>query len=410
MATIWFEDFDPLKHRNPMSSEVGTPASIGWHFRSRTIEPHRVTFVRVGGFTFEFHSVEQIQACLHYYQQKTLPSGRISSRQLGGGDHWEIQRWYERVPGELRRDSKRLKVVRAGQAAPGRAQDEPHLRADALGRDKDARARRSMGVARCAVEAYEAYLARFGDEAESYEVHSQYADLLYDLASWKEAGREYRRVVELRPRGDRSEHAAYQRVVTAHNVFDCGAFEDRTTAPIPLPVCARERLSAYEMYLQYFGTGSAAFNIRYRRAVLLQYYKRSLEAADAFAELVLTNDNEELAAFAAVRLLEVLTESGRGDEAHRWAYALKGMPRLVGHVEVRAAVAEALGEPKPSRSPQSAPLPPPDVVPGAPSEPLFLPDDSDSINPGCSLGAAQPGVAPVEASPRRGGRLLGPRA
>ena len=133
MATIWFEDFDPLKHRNPMSGEVGTPPSIGRQYRSPTLEPHRVTFVRVEGFTFEFHSLEQIQACLRYYEQKTLPSGRISSRQMAGGDHWEFQRWYERFPGELRRDSKRLKVVRALEEASRQAV-QPAVAADRASR------------------------------------------------------------------------------------------------------------------------------------------------------------------------------------------------------------------------------------------------------------------------------------
>jgi tetratricopeptide (TPR) repeat protein len=256
--------------------------------------------------------------------------------------------------------------------------DEPRLKVTALELDKDARARRSMRLARSALRAYEGYLARFGDQPESYEVHSQYADLLYDLEKWSEAGREYRRVVELVPRGDRSEHAAYRRVITANSGFDCGAFEDRTTSPIPLPACAQEQLAADEMYLQYFGPAPAALKIRFRRADLLQYYKRWQEAADVFyAELALASDREGLAPFAAVRLLEVLTEAGRRDEASRWARKLKAIPRLVGDPEVRIAIAEALGETKPSKPPQSVPSPPPDVVPGAPSQPLFLPDDSD---------------------------------
>jgi hypothetical protein len=117
MATIWFEDFDPLKHRNPMSGEVGTPPGIERHYRTPTLEQHRVVLVRVEGFTFEFHSPEQIFACLAFYRQKTLPSSRISSADLGGGDHWEFQRWYERLPGELRRESKRIKVVQALEEA-----------------------------------------------------------------------------------------------------------------------------------------------------------------------------------------------------------------------------------------------------------------------------------------------------
>ena len=117
MAKIWLEDFDPLKHRNPMSGDVGTPPGIGRHHRAPTLDPHRVVFVQVDGFTFEFHSREQIRACLAFYRQKTLPSSRISSADMGGGDHWEFQRWYERLPGELRRESKRTKVVQALEEA-----------------------------------------------------------------------------------------------------------------------------------------------------------------------------------------------------------------------------------------------------------------------------------------------------
>ena len=289
----------------------------------------------------------------------------------------------------------------AAQTATGNPMEEPRLRAEALERDRYARAQRSMRLARSAIQTYDAYLARFGDQPESYEVHSQYADLLYDLGRWGEASREYRRVVELRPRGDRSEHAAYKRVITANNVFDCGAFEDRTTSPILLPACAQEQLAADEMYLQYFGDAPAALKIRYRRACLLQYYKRWQEAADALAEVVSTNDREGPAPFAAVGLLEVLTESGRHDEASRWAHKLKTMPGLMGHSEVRTAIAEVLGETKPAKPPRSVPSQPPDVVPGPPSQPLFLPDDSDSVRPVSSDGAARPSVAPVGASPRR---------
>src|SRR6266478_8231944 len=117
MATIWFENFDPLKHSNPMSGEVGTPPGTERHYRAPTLEHHRVVLVRVEGFTFEFHPLEQILACLAFYRQKTLPSSRISSADLGGGDHWEFQRWYERLPGELRRESKRVKVVQALEEA-----------------------------------------------------------------------------------------------------------------------------------------------------------------------------------------------------------------------------------------------------------------------------------------------------
>jgi hypothetical protein len=72
-----------------------------------------VTLVRVEGFTFEFHSPEQAVACLQYFRRTNLPSGRLSARDMAGGDHWEFQRWYERLPPELRRESKRPTVVAA---------------------------------------------------------------------------------------------------------------------------------------------------------------------------------------------------------------------------------------------------------------------------------------------------------
>jgi hypothetical protein len=133
VATIWFEDFDPLKHRNPMIAEVGTPPGIGRHYRAPTLEPHRVVLVRVEGFTFEFHSLDQIQACLAFYRQKTLPSGRLSSADMAGGDHWEFQHWYERLPGELRRESKRTKVVQALEEASQLAA-QPAVAADGASR------------------------------------------------------------------------------------------------------------------------------------------------------------------------------------------------------------------------------------------------------------------------------------
>lgn len=120
MARIWFEDYDWTKHRNPMGSEVGTPAGIEHHVRAPSIERHLVTFVRVEGFTFEFHSAEQIQACLEFYSQKTLPSSRVDMSQKAEANswaHWESQRWFDRLPGGLRRESKRTRIVQALEEA-----------------------------------------------------------------------------------------------------------------------------------------------------------------------------------------------------------------------------------------------------------------------------------------------------
>jgi hypothetical protein len=66
--------------------------------------------VAVASFTFRFVSIAQIRDCLFYYEQKTHPSSRILT---SGGDHWEFERWFERLPMYLLEDAKRAKVVKA---------------------------------------------------------------------------------------------------------------------------------------------------------------------------------------------------------------------------------------------------------------------------------------------------------
>ena len=103
MAKIWKEEFDKSRHSNKMEEPVKPPP--------RTTGLHRwVFFARVCSFTFEFHSLQQIKACLDYYSQKIHPSSRIN---IGGADSWEMQRWFERLPMYLLEEPKRQKVVKA---------------------------------------------------------------------------------------------------------------------------------------------------------------------------------------------------------------------------------------------------------------------------------------------------------
>ncbi len=90
--------------------EALPPAAIG----APTLGPRRVLFVSVCAFTFEFHSLDQLRACLAFYARKHHPSRR---RDIGGADHWELERWFERLPLYLREESKRERVVAALQSA-----------------------------------------------------------------------------------------------------------------------------------------------------------------------------------------------------------------------------------------------------------------------------------------------------
>ena len=66
--------------------------------------------VSVASFTFRLVSTEQIRDCLAYYQPKTRRSSRIP---VPDHDHWEAQRWFERLPMYLLEGPKRLKVIDA---------------------------------------------------------------------------------------------------------------------------------------------------------------------------------------------------------------------------------------------------------------------------------------------------------
>jgi hypothetical protein len=249
---------------------------------------------------------------------------------------------------------------------------EARERAQVVNVDQEARHKRSMRLANSALQAYERYVSRFGDWPQSYAIHLRYAQLLFDLDEWTAANREFRRAVEVSPHGDHSEYAARMRMVTSNNTNDCGAFVDRRGK---LPACAQEELDALNMYLRYFGHTEEAIKAKFRRGMFFQYYERLRDAADDFTDILRTHDGDEIGRFAAAHLLQCLTDSGRAAEARQWAQIAKSKPKLMTDLEVRIAVAQALGEPVPPR-PRTRRRPgrPPDVIPGPPNNPIFLAD------------------------------------
>jgi len=108
MAKIWSEVFDLSKHRDAMWPVPGVPERDKW--RSASLQTHKVFLVRVCSFTFTFQGLEQLQACFDFYDRKIQPSSR---QDIGSADHWECERWFERLPLFLREEPKRLRVVKA---------------------------------------------------------------------------------------------------------------------------------------------------------------------------------------------------------------------------------------------------------------------------------------------------------
>jgi len=91
--------------------------------QERARSPHdfrefETLYVCVCSFTFRFTNIQQLEACLLYYGQKTRPTSKLPYRELRpfieqGLRGWEIERWFERLPIHLLEEPKRQKVVKA---------------------------------------------------------------------------------------------------------------------------------------------------------------------------------------------------------------------------------------------------------------------------------------------------------
>lgn len=90
-----------------------------------TLAPREVWFVRVCSFTFEFQTIEELEAHLAFYRQKIHPTSRLPEPHFG--DHWEAQRWFERLPMYLLEGPRRKKVVAALEKALRQWQQDDDL-------------------------------------------------------------------------------------------------------------------------------------------------------------------------------------------------------------------------------------------------------------------------------------------
>ncbi|HLJ46713.1 MAG TPA: hypothetical protein VKU01_11930 [Bryobacteraceae bacterium] len=122
MAAIWKEMLKPGQKGWPTPDLRSTTHMPGFPLPP-TLPPSLATrqlwHVRVCSFTFDFQSLDQLEACLVYYRQKIRPSSIIPSERFTdyGGDSGEAQRWYERLPMYLLEEPKRKKVVAALERA-----------------------------------------------------------------------------------------------------------------------------------------------------------------------------------------------------------------------------------------------------------------------------------------------------
>jgi len=115
MARIWKETWVSSTSKGAADWSADALATIQAHKENPTLLRHESVFVHVCSFTFRFETLPQLERVIAYYEQKIPPSSIIPTNELSayGGDHGEVQRWYERLPLFLREEPKRQKVIKA---------------------------------------------------------------------------------------------------------------------------------------------------------------------------------------------------------------------------------------------------------------------------------------------------------
>ena len=106
MARYWREMADPEKHFDFMSShnEGGVPIPKS----SDNLVPKWVYFADVCSFTFQFATIEQVNQCIAYFEQKTHPSTIDNHPPFE--HYW--QPWYCKLPKGLNKKAKKQKVLK----------------------------------------------------------------------------------------------------------------------------------------------------------------------------------------------------------------------------------------------------------------------------------------------------------
>ncbi len=117
MARWWKERYEPERHGNKMKGAIQGEYQYDQNFLAHdNLIPQHVIMVQVEQFTFEFLSLGQLTECIGYLAAEHHASSRIREG-IGAADHWEVQRWYERLPRHLFSATRRPRVLKALNAA-----------------------------------------------------------------------------------------------------------------------------------------------------------------------------------------------------------------------------------------------------------------------------------------------------
>jgi tetratricopeptide (TPR) repeat protein len=162
-----------------------------------------------------------------------------------------------------------------------------------------------------AVAAYQVYMVDYDKDKRSYEIHWDFAELLYELKRFEESYDQYLRVVDIDVKGEHSRDAAEAAIFASEaKVGTIKAESVKVTKdiqPIPLTEWEQRLVASCKRYTDLFpGDDSKIEAITYKSAFLLYQRFHFSEAAEQFRAVIKKWPNSQNAEFSAKLILGAL--------------------------------------------------------------------------------------------------------
>jgi tetratricopeptide (TPR) repeat protein len=180
---------------------------------------------------------------------------------------------------------------------------------------KEAQRTKNSDTYQLAGMVYKEFLSHFNAEKDTAEITFYYGEILWQMASWKEAAETYTHVVELDPKGKYVKESAYAAVLAwknALNIDDHGDSVDKDKSkekdlkPRAIPEYQKKMIGAFDTYIKYVPDAPELTKIKYRKARVFYDYNHFDEAIVLFADIVDHHVTDELAIYSANLLLDCL--------------------------------------------------------------------------------------------------------
>jgi tetratricopeptide (TPR) repeat protein len=169
------------------------------------------------------------------------------------------------------------------------------------------------GVA--AVDAYYVYLEDYKDRPSSYNLHYNFAELLYKLKRYEEAYNEYIKVVDMKPDGEDSRYCAESAIFAAEEMVkkenggDIKPKAEKVTKdvqPQALSDWEQRYIGACQRYAKLYPKDSKVEVAIYKSAYLLYSRYHFAEAAELFRDVIAKNPRGQNAEFSANLIVDAL--------------------------------------------------------------------------------------------------------